>query len=80
VDRGADAGRAYILKSECKALGASHQQRPLAEAVKRAKISPAPTFHILRHTHASLLAMRGVPMGVIAAQLGHRDTRMTEKH
>jgi hypothetical protein len=27
-----------------------------------------------------MLAMRGVPMGVIAAQLGHRDTRMTEKH
>ena len=24
--------------------------------------------------------MRGVPMGVIAAQLGHSDTRMTEKH
>jgi hypothetical protein len=22
----------------------------------------------------------GVPMGVIAAQLGHQDTRMTEKH
>ena len=26
------------------------------------------------------LAMRGVPMGVIAAQLGHADTRMTERH
>jgi hypothetical protein len=24
--------------------------------------------------------MRGVPMGVIAEQLGHADTRMTEKH
>jgi integrase len=24
--------------------------------------------------------MKGVPMGVIAAQLGHSDTRMTEKH
>jgi len=24
--------------------------------------------------------MNGVPMGVIAAQLGHSDTRMTEKH
>ena len=24
--------------------------------------------------------MRGVPLGVIAAQLGHSDTRMTEKH
>ena len=28
----------------------------------------------------SALAMRGVPMGVIAEQLGHADTRMTEKH
>ena len=24
--------------------------------------------------------MKGVPMGVIAAQLGHTDMRMTEKH
>jgi hypothetical protein len=30
--------------------------------------------------HGSHLAMKGVPMGVIAAQLGHADTRMTEKH
>jgi integrase len=36
---------------------------------------PAVTFHILRHTHGSHLATRGVPMGVIAAQLGHADTR-----
>jgi len=34
----------------------------------------------LRHTYASSLAMKGVPMGVIAAQLGHSDTRMTERH
>jgi integrase len=34
----------------------------------------------VRHTYASALAMKGVPMGVIAAQLGHSDTRMTEKH
>jgi integrase len=52
----------------------------LDEASARAGISPAVTFHILRHTHGSHLAMRGVPMGVIAAQLGHADTRMTEKH
>jgi integrase len=60
--------------------GASHQQRPLLEACSRAKISPPATFHVLRHTYASALAMKGVPMGVIAAQLGHSDTRMTEKH
>jgi len=60
--------------------GASHQQRPLIEASKVAAIDPPATFHVLRHTYASLLAMAGVPMGVIAAQLGHSDTRMTEKH
>ena len=38
------------------------------------------SFHILRHTYASRLAMKGVPMAVIAAQLGHSYTRMTEKH
>lgn len=60
--------------------GPSHQQRPLEAASSRAKIDPAATFHILRHTYASRLAMKGVPMGVIAVQLGHADTRMTEKH
>jgi integrase len=60
--------------------GASHQQRPLEQASRVAKLDPPATFHILRHTYASSLAMKGVPMGVIAAQLGHADTRMTEKH
>jgi integrase len=58
---------------------ASDQQRPLVEAAKRAGIADV-SFHILRHTVGSALAMRGVPMGVIAAQLGHAGTRMTEKH
>ena len=60
--------------------GKSHQLRPMVEACQRTKIKPAVSFHILRHTHGSTLAMRGVPMGVIAEQLGHSDTRMTEKH
>ena len=46
----------------------------------KAKIKPAMWFHVLRHTHGSTLAMRGVPIGAIAEQLGHTDTRMTEKH
>lgn len=58
----------------------SDQQRPLEAANKRAKIEPAATFKILRHTYASNLAMQGVPLGVIAKQLGHADTRITEKH
>jgi integrase len=58
----------------------SDQSRPIVAACEAAKIEPAVAFHDLRHTYASRLAMRGVPMGVIAAQLGHADTRMTEKH
>jgi integrase len=78
------AGRAaceiVFVRDDGNAWGESHQQRPLEAASARAKIEPAATFHILRHTYASSLAMRGVPMGVIAAQLGHSDTRMTERH
>jgi integrase len=59
---------------------AAQQTRPISEACKRAGIEPAIGFHVLRHTHGSTLAMKGVPMGVIAAQLGHADTRITERH
>ena len=34
----------------------------------------------MRHTYASRLAMRRVPLQVIAEQLGHADTRITQKH
>src|ERR1700738_166144 len=69
-----------FLRTDGGVWGNSQQKRPLDEASKRAEISPAVNFHILRHTHGSHLAMKGVPMGFIAAQLGHADTRMTEKH
>jgi integrase len=69
-----------FLRADGNTWGTSHQKRPLEEASARAEITPAVTFHILRHTHGSHLAMQGVPMGVIASQLGHADTRMTEKH
>jgi integrase len=35
-------------------------------------------FHSLRHTCASWLAMKGVPMRVIQAVLGHSSINMTE--
>jgi integrase len=69
-----------FLRADGRVWGISHQKRPLGEASERAGILPAVNFHILRHTHGSHLAMSGVPMGVVAAQLGHADTRMTEKH
>jgi hypothetical protein len=38
------------------------------------------SFHALRHTWASLAVMGGVPLLVVAKNLGHVDTRMVEKH
>ena len=58
----------------------SQQRYWMLQACETAKIAPAIGFHILRHTYASQLAMNGTPMPVIAALLGHADTRMTEKH
>jgi integrase len=54
--------------------------RPVAACCNAAQIDPPITFHGLRDTYASILAMRGVPLAVIAQALGHADTRTTEKH
>lgn len=78
------AGRAgdktLFLREDGEPWGASHQQRPLADACSKAKITPAASFHVLRHTYASSLVMNGVPLGVVAVNLGHADTRITERH
>lgn len=58
----------------------SEQSRPMKEACEHAKITPRVSFHILRHTWASLAVMAGVPLLVVAKNLGHSDTRMVEKH
>jgi integrase len=74
-------GSAHLfVRGNGKSWGKSEQQRPLSAACTAAKIDPPVNFHGLRHTYASRLAMRGVPLAVIAAQLGHADTRMVEKH
>ena len=58
----------------------SEQARPMAEACTNGKIKPPISFHILRHTWASLAAMNGTPLLVVAKNLGHADTRMVERH
>lgn len=74
-------GDALMLgHADGSAWGPSHQIRPMAEACRAARITPAAGFHILRHTSASHLVMSGVPLNVVAQNLGHADTRMTERH
>jgi integrase len=58
----------------------SNQGGPMRLACARAKISPPISFHGLRHTYASLAVMAGLPLPVLARNLGHADTKMTERH
>jgi integrase len=69
-----------FTRSDGSAWGTSYQQRPFREALKNSGITKDVNFHSLRHTHASLLAMNGVELPIIARQLGHSDTRMVEQH
>jgi integrase len=73
-------GSELLFHRDGTAWGKSHQQRPLSEACHVAKIDPAASFHTLRHSYASLMVMDGVPLMVVARNLGHADTRMVEKH
>jgi integrase len=74
------AGSEFLFHRDGTAWGKSHQQRPLVEACRAGKVTPAVSFHTLRHTYASLMVMDGVPLMVVARNLGHADTRMVEKH
>jgi integrase len=74
------ATRTKASKKARVAWGKSDQFRQIREACEVAQIVPPISFHELRHTYASRLAAGGASMGVIAVQLGHSGTRMTETH
>jgi integrase len=74
------AGRELLFRNGDREWRKSEQNRPMIAACEHAKIAPAVSFHALRHTWASLAVMAGVPLLVIAKNLGHADTRMVERH
>ena len=70
-------GSALLLGKEWKQ---SHQAPLILKACEQASIEPPLNFHALRHTWASLSVMGGMPLMVVAKNLGHADTRMVERH
>jgi integrase len=58
----------------------SNQQPRMSAVLKAAGITRHVRFHDLRHTFATLLAMNGTSIQLIANQLGHSGTRVAEKH
>ena len=57
----------------------SNQARPFRQACVAARIEPI-NFHQLRHSWASHAVMGGMPLAVVARNLGHVDTVMVERH
>ena len=74
------AGDALLFTRNGKPWGKSCQRYPLRQACARAKIAPAIGFHALRHTWASLAVMSGLPLMIVARNLGHTTTKMVEAH
>jgi integrase len=58
----------------------SNLRREIAALCEDAGISPTISPNELRHSCASLLRHLGLPLAQIADFLGHRDTRMLDKH
>lgn len=80
ITAGRAGSDAIFNKDDGKPWLRSHQADPMDAANERAKIDPPINFHGLRHTWASHAVMNGIPMLVVAKNLGHSDTRMVEKH
>jgi integrase len=75
------AGHEHLLrKANGEPWGRGQQWQRMLGACQQAKITPPISFHGLRHTWASLAVMGGVPLMVVARNLGHSDTRMVERH
>lgn len=77
---GAEPNDPIFSRIDGKPWGEQDQKRPMAAACEGAKIKPAVGFHTLRHSYASALVQNSVSLAIVAAALGHTDTRMVSKH
>ncbi|MGY3501669.1 tyrosine-type recombinase/integrase [Bradyrhizobium sp. USDA 4471] len=80
ITAGRSGSEPIFLKADGSKWLPDHQADPIGETNKQAKITPPINFHGLRHTWASHAVMNGMPLIVVAKNLGHSTTRMVEKH
>ena len=77
--RGRQPQELIFLRPDGNQWVRTQQTRRMRKACDAAGIRQV-SFHILRHTYGSQLAMQGVDLSVIAELLGHSDTRITKRH
>lgn len=68
-----------LVKDGGSAWGRAHQQRPIKDAIKKAKLPRDTVFYSLRHYHISKALLSGMPMQVVAENAG-TSVLMIEKH
>jgi len=74
---GRDSLAWIFVRADGEPWQTNHQARRMRDIATAAAIPPPNSFHILRHTYASLYLMAGGTLVGLARQLGHEDTRMT---
>ena len=77
---GRDPDELIFRREDGSAWGKSHQGRRMKAACDAAKILPPVSFHILRHWYAAALVKAGVPLSIVAENLGHQDPKITMRH
>jgi integrase len=79
ICRGKRSTDLLLTKADGSPWTPGQQAKRINEACAAAGITPM-SFHGCRHTYASRLVMKGVPLTVVAAQLGHSSINQVEKH
>lgn len=82
IERGADAAGYVWPGQRGGPMDAHTPTQAAARALDRAGLvdadgAPLVTLHGLRHTAASIMLSRGVPLIVVSRQLGHADPKIT---
>lgn len=77
---GKEPDEVILVKQDGSAWKKDEQAERMRQTCVAANISPPINFHAIRHTTASLLVEKGVPLAFVADMLGHSDTRMVSKH
>src|SRR5258708_6519599 len=80
ITAGRNPTEPIFLKADGSKWKDDHQTEPMRKSNESAKLSPRISFHGLRHTWASHAVMNGMPLKVVAENLGHTTTKMVEKH
>ena len=76
---GRNADELMSRKADGSAWESGQQDKPMRRACSRAGVEHA-GFHTLRHSYASHAVEAGIPLMIVAQNLGHADIGMLQKH